>query len=490
MGRCFIQDSTLSAIAAAIRAKNGLSAQYAPGDMAAAIAALDTGGMSDCLNFIAADDFAVSILAKGISVSFQYSYDFEDWTDWPYTESGSDRAFTALSVEKGERLFVRGNNERLGSSSSIYTQFSFTGNPGSVYAFGSVMSLLSYAGDLVSLSGKSYCFYRLFYGCKCLAVAPRLPATIMAAYCYGSMFQGCTSLTTPPELPATTLANSCYQGMFIGCTGLTSAPALPATILTGNCYSSMFNGCINLITPPELPATVLATNCYQYMFYNCASLTTAPALPATTLADYCYRYMFYGCSSLTTPPELPATTLTQYCYYYMFYSCKALTTAPILPAKKLTQYCYQYMFRGCTNLTAGADMQAATTMASSCCQYMYQNCSRLSSVWTPNITSWTASYFTNWLSNVASSGTLYKPSGLTNITLNSSNGVPTGWSTAVPTKTVTFSAKGSGNLPFSFTPEGGPTVQIQTEQSATFTFTMPQSVTILKCRYEPMYDDS
>ena len=99
---------------------------------------------------------------------------------------------------------------------------------------------------------------------------------------------------------------------------------LPATTLQSGCYNSMFRDCTSLTTAPKLPATTLATYCYQYMFYGCTSLTAAPELLATTLADYCYQYMFYGCTSLTAAPELPATTLQSGCYSYMFQGCKRL----------------------------------------------------------------------------------------------------------------------------------------------------------------------
>ena len=170
--------------------------------------------------------------------------------------------------------------------------------------------------------------------------------------------------------------NYCFYGLFssIYCQScLTSAPELPATTLTEYCYSNMFNGCTNLTTAPELPATTLANYCYQKMFYGCTNLTAAPELPATTLKDFCYQQMFYKCTALTTAPELPATTLVKGCYNQMFNNCKNLN-------------CIKVHF---TNHSA-----------SSC--------------------------LTSWLSLVASSGTFYKPSGLTDMSSGGS-GIPSGW---------------------------------------------------------------
>jgi hypothetical protein len=175
--------------------------------------------------------------------------------------------------------------------------------------------------------------------------------------------------------------------------------SLPATTLASNCYSSMFSGCTSLVTAPKLSATTLVNYCYDNMFRDCTSLVNAPELPATTLADSCYTYMFYNCTSLTIAPQLPATTLATFCYGSMFYGCTALTTAPELPATTLASNCYQYMFYDCTNLNYIKAMFTTT----------------------PN-----ATYTSNWVYRVASSGTFVKNSAAQwNVT--GANGIPTGW---------------------------------------------------------------
>ena len=186
------------------------------------------------------------------------------------------------------------------------------------------------------------------------------------------MFRGCTSLMTAPELPAKTLADYCYNYMFYDCTSLTTAPELPATTMAASCYGYMFRGCTSLTTAPVLSATVLADLCYNNMFYGCTSLTTAPELPATTLAEYCYSLMFYGCTGLTTAPDLPATTLAECCYRRMFYGCSQLNYVKCL----------------------------ATDIGATNC-------------------------VSEWLSNVASSGTFVKAPGVNWPT--GVSGIPAGW---------------------------------------------------------------
>ena len=271
----------------------------------------------------------------------------------------------------------------------------------------------------------SSCYSNMFRGCSSLTTAPELPATTLDDYCYSYMFNGCSSLTTAPELPAITLKEHCYNYMFNGCKSLTTAPELPVTTLDDYCYICMFQDCTSLTTAPSiLPATTLASSCYGYMFSGCKSLTTAPELPATTLADYCYSHMFESCTSLTTAPTLPATTLDDYCYNYMFSGCKSLTTAPELPATTLAKNCYYYMFQNCTALTTAPSILPATTLASSCYSYMFSGCTNINYVKT-NIITWNKSYTSDWLSGVASEGTVETPS--LNIPTNDSSGVPRGW---------------------------------------------------------------
>ena len=153
----------------------------------------------------------------------------------------------------------------------------------------------------------------------------------------------------------------------------------------------------NIKTAPSTLPTVIS-DC-KLMFRNCKRLTTPPIMPATTLAEGCYRSMFQGCSSLTTAPVLPATTLADYCYNAMFYQCTSLTTAPVLPATTLVGSCYRDMFGGCTNLNS------VTTYAQ---DISAGNC------------------MDNWLSGVSSTGDFYNLGGAT-YTVDSPNGIPTGW---------------------------------------------------------------
>ena len=301
------------------------------------------------------------------ATQLQYSKDKETWTT--ITLSGTN----TIRMNSGERVYFRNDSGSFNwykkARDRFYTQIKCSNNH---KVGGNINSLLDYNNYNVAIT--PYCFFSLFYENKYLTDANELifSKTSLASHCYQNMFYGCTSLTTAPELPATTLAYNCYDSMFYGCNSLTTAPELPATTLAPNCYDSMFGSCTSLTTAPELPATTLAYNCYEFMFQNCTSLTTAPALPATTLASSCYYNMFYGCNSLTTAPELPAKTLAEGCYYNLFDNCTSLN-----------------------NVTVYADDISAS------------NCT------------------TDWLNNVASTGTFRNLGSV--IYPTGASGIPSGW---------------------------------------------------------------
>ena len=154
---------------------------------------------------------------------------------------------------------------------------------------------------------------------------------LTAGYVFFNLFLGQGALRSAKDLKFEVSdnlngGNGVYMGMFLNCSNLLYAPLeLPAKSLgSTSCYQEMFRGCTSLLTAPVLPATTLSKQCYRHMFYNCTSLINAPELPTTTLSTDCYRFMFFGCTSLVNAPKLPATELAAYCYLSMFQNCKSL----------------------------------------------------------------------------------------------------------------------------------------------------------------------
>ena len=124
-------------------------------------------------------------------------------------------------------------------------------------------------------------------------------------------------------------------------------------------------------------------------------------LPATHLATRCYEDMFEGCTNLITPPTiLPASKLEYGCYNRMFSGCTSLTTAPIIMAKSFGSYSCQGMFSNCSSLSAITCL--ATNISATACT-------------------------SGWVGGVAPSGVFTKDASMSGWTIDSPNGVPSGW---------------------------------------------------------------
>ena len=329
--------------------------------------------------------------------TLQYSKDKTNWS----TITLSSTAYT-ITLNQGEKVYFRGNEDVL----------NYYANDGAIQAItnilgtqthtigGNINTLVNYItpNELTLTQGV---FAELFQNNTTITSAENLtlPATEMKPNCYRNLFFGCTSLVNAPELPATTLAEGCYRSLFEGCDKIVSAPELPATTLATNCYIYLFKSCTSLVNAPALPATTLAANCYKALFARCTSLVNAPELPATNLANNCYQDTFKGCTSLVNAPELPATTLAVECYRALFYGCTSLVNAPELPATTLVQDCYRDIFRDCSKLN-NITVYANDISAYSCTS--------------------------NWLKNVASSGT-FRNLGSATYATDSISGIPTGW---------------------------------------------------------------
>ena len=80
----------------------------------------------------------------------------------------------------------------------------------------------------------------------------------------------------------------------------------------------------------------------------------------------------------------------------------------VLPATTLAKQCYREMFSGCTGLTRSAILANAVG-ADNAYQWMYKGCSNLSEVTCD--AEYNSTYFENWLTGVASSGTFYTTTG-------------------------------------------------------------------------------
>lgn len=86
------------------------------------------------------------------------------------------------------------------------------------------------------------------------------------------------------------------------------------------------------------------------------------------------------------------------------------------------------------NFTKGVDLRDVTSLGEGALNSLYYSNSNLTEAYAPNVSTWDTNKTSWWLSGVASTGVLYKPSTLT-IPTNSESGIPYGWTTQdYPTK--------------------------------------------------------
>lgn len=78
--------------------------------------------------------------------------------------------------------------------------------------------------------------------------------------------------------------------------------------------------------------------------------------------------------------------------------------------------------------TKGVDLRDVTTLGEQSLFGLYSGNSNLTEAYAPNVSTWDTNKTEIWLSNVAPTGVLYKPSTLTIPTYNDS-GIPSGWTT-------------------------------------------------------------
>lgn len=153
-------------------------------------------------------------------------------------------------------------------------------------------------------------------------------------------------------------------------------------------------------------STVLTNSSYIF----CSIFKKSPVvsaknliLSAASLKNYCYRAMFSWCTTLVAAPALPATTLATGCYWYMFEQC-SIMKAPVLNATTIVGECYGHMFEGCAVLNTIECYATGGFGASKALE--------------------------DWTKNVAASGMFVKSSSASGWVLNSSSGIPIGWTVA------------------------------------------------------------
>lgn len=207
------------------------------------------------------------------------------------------------------------------------------------------------------------------------------------------------------------------------------------------CYRMFLNS--TTLTSSEISfegITAIGNSGCTFMYYGCSNMTGGCNMADVTVigADGCggmYRNTKITYCDFTSLTEvgrrgLGADGMGSSSYYGAFDGCSYLTD--IIGFDKVTtittsSFCRTFL--NCTSLITGADLSGITSVSGDyACHTMYNGCSSLNIAIAPNISAWSETTFNRWLYGTAATGVVRKPAGLT-IPTDSTNGVPTGWTT-------------------------------------------------------------
>lgn len=85
--------------------------------------------------------------------------------------------------------------------------------------------------------------------------------------------------------------------------------------------------------------------------------------------------------------------------------------------------------QSCFTITKGVDLRDVTTLGEGALQELYAFNSNFTEAYAPNVSTWDTSKSSYWLSDVASSGVIYKPTNLEIPTDYVGSGIPYNWTT-------------------------------------------------------------
>ena len=331
------------------------------------------------------------------------SYSLNSGVTWVTLPANTDTP----TIPSGSTIMWKGSHETLNPPTAADGIGGFVSS-GNFKAYGNLMTLIQGEDafeDYIDYM-PDYLFVGLFKNCNKLVKASGLAFPwLTSAYMCKEMFYGCTSLVEAPTLPFETMEEGTCQGMFQGCISLNTDfiidDSISNVLLAPYCFERMFQGCTSLEGPVAIYTRVMEEGSCKNMYSDCTNLTNNLWVSNIILAKDCYNGMFSGCTSLVYAPHIDATQLEEGCYANMFKGCTSLTNVPELNAKTLVNGCYSGMFSGCTSLNAITCKASGSTVELTACT-------------------------TNWVSNVAASGTFTKMEE-TNFPIDSVHGIPNGW---------------------------------------------------------------
>lgn len=323
-----------------------------------------------------------------------------------------------------------------GLLSIIYLSIPSTASYGCTGMFENCSNLIDVVDELHVSSGYTYCFNKMFKNCSSILSASNLVLTVNGSRCCQEMFYGCSKLKSIPKLNIESLESYCFDAMFQGCIALGECVE---EIDFGSGYSycarAMYKNCESLKTVTKIKG-ILKSSCCKEMFYGCNSIETLPDDYFSNVSvgsdssseDYVCQSMFEQCTHLKNCPNLikQQKIAGYYVYNSMFKDCTSLTSVGAIPTWYLegSGMCSS-MFENCINLEQSPAIFTTSISTSGAFSKMFYNCKKLHTVYCLISNQFSSSGFSQWLTGVADSGTIYLLEGSTLPT--GENGIPETW---------------------------------------------------------------
>lgn len=201
---------------------------------------------------------------------FEWSTDKATWTEITIT----DTTGVSLAVPANGRVYLRGNNGVLASSSSYNLYMVASG----LCKVGGDISTLLYIQGSVPIAD-SYAVYALFGNMQNKLIDAQdlvIPFYKVGESGCSRLFFNCTALTNPCKMPnIANAAKSLFSNMYGGCTALTNVMILPKTLIgstTNSMFAGMYSSCTTLIDGGTIPNITQAGYCFNAMFQHCTNL--------------------------------------------------------------------------------------------------------------------------------------------------------------------------------------------------------------------------
>lgn len=197
--------------------------------------------------------------------TIEWSTDKSTWTS--VTSSTSGESLTSLNT--GDKLYLRGNNNAYGATWSTWSYFTSTKT---FNVYGNIKSLVYGDNfDNNNFPNASTNFWRMFMNTHVVDASNLILPSQVRSTMYVLMFGSCTSLIAPPVIPNASAYQS-YNSMFYGCTSLTTGPVIYANPGQQS-YANLFDGCTSL-SSVTVYATDLGPNGFGNWMNNVAPTGT------------------------------------------------------------------------------------------------------------------------------------------------------------------------------------------------------------------------